>query len=419
MWRSLSLSLLVPLVVLTPAVTRAADDEPVIQDKKLSEWIEMLRGEQAKADRGAALGALGSAAAHPDAWKFQIVRRSAGVLAVSLVPSQHSPKVFPALLDALQNDPEESVRRGAALSLGRLGAKVHDDNDKLARKINLSDVRDGLAGVLRADKSAKVREACAKSLGQLQEDSTRTVPALVVALKDPDGSVQATAADAVRQFGKSIPVRDALPQIEAALKDPKTNTLARVRLAIAIGIAGRPPATPIDNQALIDVLNEGATPEELRLVVVETLGLLGNRNAVDSLTKVLGAEKSSLELRRACLAALDNFGAAAKPALPQLRKGLRDKDKFIRTLSMHVIGRLGRELGPEGKEVVKELLEIISDPVYEVRVAAIETLGNLGADALGDELPEVLKRLEKLSKDGQKGVREAAEDARKKLKQTP
>src|SRR5262249_4632944 len=162
MWRSLSLSLLVPLVLLTPAAARAADDEPVIQDKKLSEWLERLRGEQAKADRGAALGVLGSAAAHPDAWKFQVVRRSAGVLAVSLVPSQHSPKVFPALLDALQND-EESVRRGAALSLGRLGAKVHDDNDKLSRKINLTEVRDGLGGGLRRDKSAKVREACAQA----------------------------------------------------------------------------------------------------------------------------------------------------------------------------------------------------------------------------------------------------------------
>src|SRR5262249_22601853 len=124
-------------------------------------------------------------------------------------------------------------------------------------------------------------------------------------------------------------------------------------------------------------------------------------------------------LRRACLTALDNFGAAARPALPQLRLGLRDKDKFIRTLSMHVIGRLGRDLGPEGKEIVKELLKITGDPGFEVRVAAIATLGNPGPDALGDELPAVLERLAELTKDTQRGVREAAEDARKKLKQTP
>ena len=419
MWRSLSLSLLVPLALLTPSAARAADDEPSIQNRPLSEWLEMLRGDKGRAERETALLALGSPAAHPDVWKQQARLREAGLLAVSLIGPQRSPKVFPALLAALHDDPEESIRRGAALSLGRLGAKVHDDNEKGARKISLDDVRGGLTVALGQDKSPKVRETTAWALGQLLEEPGSSVPALVAALKDPDPATQAAAADSVRRFGQSIAARDALPQLEAALKNPKTNTLARVRVAITIGIIGRQPATTVDNKVLLEVLNDGSSPEELRIAIIETLGRLGNANAVDALTRVLGADKSSLDLRRACLTALDNFGAAARPALPQLRLGLRDKDKFIRTLSMHVIGRLGRDLGPEGKEIVKELLKITGDPVFEVRVAAIETLGNLGADALGDELPDVLKRLDELTKDTQRGVREAAEDARKKLKQTP
>jgi HEAT repeat protein len=418
MWRPLSLSLLVPLVLLTPPTARAADDDPVFQNRPLSEWIEMLRGDRARADRETALLALGSPAAHANAWKHQARLREAGLLGVSLIGPQRSPKVFPALLAALQDDPEESIRRGAAQSLGRLGAKVHDENPNRSRKISLDEVRRGLAAGLK-DKSPKVREACAGALGQLLEEPASTVPDLVAALKDPDGATQAAAADSVRRFGNLFAARDALPQLEAALKDPKTNTLARVRLAITIGIIGRQPATTVNTKVLLDVLNEEATPEDLRLAIIETLGRLGDRNAVDALTKMLGDKNASLELRRACLTALDNFGAAARPALPQLRKCLHDKDKFIRTQSMHVIGHLGRDLGPEGKEIVKELLKITGEPVFEVRVAAIETLGNLGADALGDELTAVLDRLAELTKDTQRGVREAAEEARKKLKQTP
>jgi HEAT repeat protein len=428
MWRRLSLSLLLPLALLTPSAARAADDEPVIQNKTLSEWLEMLKGDKARADRDTALFALGSAAAHPGAWKHQARLREAGLLAVSLIGPQKSPKVLPALLDALHNDSDESIRRGAAQSLGRLGAKVHEDNASASRKINLADVRDGLAVGLDKDKSPKVREACARALGLLLEEPGRTVPELAAALKDPDGATQAAAADSVRRFSESklLAPREALPQLEAALKDPKTNTLARVRLAITIGMIGQQPATSVNPKVLIDVLNEEGTPEELRVAIVETLGRLGpalvregDRGAVEALTKVLGDTKSALEMRRACLGALDNFGAAARPALPLLGKGLKDKDKFVRTLSMHVIGHLGRDLGPEGKEIVKELLKITGEAAFEVRVSAIETLGNLGADALGDELPAVLDRLTELTKDTQRGVREAAEEARKKLKQTP
>jgi HEAT repeat protein len=258
----------------------------------------------------------------------------------------------------------------------------------------------------------------------MEEDPTNSVPALVAALKDPDGAVQAAAADSARIFGTKLTTREALPQLESALRDPKTNTLARARIAITIGIVGRPdlkrpPDPTVSNKALLDVLGAEETPEDVRVAAIEALARLGNPNAVDALAKVLGDKKSSLELRRACLAALDNFGAAARPALPLLREGLKDKDKFVRTLSMHVIGHLGRDLGPDGKAIVKELLNITGEAAFEVRVAAIETLGNLGADALGDELPDVLKRLDELTKDTQRGVREAAEDARKKLKQTP
>jgi len=54
--------------------------------------------------------------------------------------------------------------------------------------------------------------------------------------------------------------------------------------------------------------------------------------------------------------------------------------------------------------------------VIEVRVAVLETFGNLGADALGAEAKVVVDRVTELSKSGRKEVREAADNALKKLK---
>jgi HEAT repeat protein len=419
MGRFLSLSLLVPLILLTPSAVRAADDDPVLQFKRLSEWIELLRGEQGQTTRQTLLQALGCAASHPKVWhSWLLQRREAGLLAVSLIGPQKSPNVFPALLGALRNDPEENIRRGAALSLGRLGKKVHDDNKEMrGTSIKLTEVRNGLVEALRADKSPKVREACARSLGQLQEDATEAIPALVHALKDADENTQAAAGEALRVLGLTITIRDKLPELEEALKNPKTNTLARVQIAVTLGLIGRSVA--VDNRGLREVLKDAKTPGELRVAVAETLGTLGSSSAVEDLTAVLAAKDSSQALRHACLVALDSFGTDAKPALPELKKGLNDKDKFIRTQSMHVIGRIGKELGPESKEIVKELLKITNDPIFEVRLAAIETLGNLGAEAMSDALPMVLERLTELAKDGQRTIRDAAEDAKKKLKPAP
>jgi HEAT repeat protein len=412
MWRFLSLSLLVPLVLLAPSTARAADDEPSLQGKKLSEWIVLLRGDKAQTDRQTLLHALGCSASHPEAWKSQIRLREAGVIAVAIIGPQKSRDVFPALLGALRNDADESIRRLAAYHLGRLGAKVHEDNtEKPSMAIKLDDV-----AALSNDKSPKVREASARSLGQLKEDAKEAVPKLVAALQDPHEGTQAAAAEALRILGKSLYVRDALPQLEAALKNPKTNTIARVQIVITMGIIG-PEANA---KVLGDVLKDPAAPNELRIAVAETLGQLVKLDSVADLKAVLAVKDGTpLELRRACVAALDKFGPDAKPALEELMKGMHDKDKYMRTLSMHAIGRIGKYLGSDSKAVVKDLLTICNDPILEVRIAAIETLGNLGADAIGDDLPAVQNKLTELGKDSQRGVRDAAADAMKKLKPAP
>jgi HEAT repeat protein len=55
----------------------------------------------------------------------------------------------------------------------------------------------------------------------------------------------------------------------------------------------------------------------------------------------------------------------------------------------------------------------------EVRVAAVETLASLGPEALGPDLEAVRDKLRLATRDSQKTVRAAAEDALKKLRPAP
>ena len=129
----------------------------------------------------------------------------------------------------------------------------------------------------------------------------------------------------------------------------------------------------------------------------------------------LTAKDTDLGLRRACAESLDQMGVDARPALSALRTALKDDDQFVRSLSLHAISRMGKELGEDRKAAVLGVLTCMDDNVLEVRVAAIEALGNLGTEGLGDQSRAVILRLTEAKRDPQKAIGAAAEVALKKL----
>jgi HEAT repeat protein len=412
-----------PLALLTVVSVGGAraDDEPEVRGRKASEWLEMLRGEQAEKNRHVALLGLGVAASVPAVWQPGMVQqRRAALIALELIGPVKSRQVYPALLTTLKDDPEEKIREGAAMALGRLGGRAveeakeaylrNPDGDR-KKTLPLSDVRDGLATALRGDKSPRVREACAGSLGKLEWSAHNAVPALAHALKDDSDQVRAAAVEALRRIGDEA--GEALPALQDVLKDDKADALLRSLAAQAIGRLGKD--ADVDVALLLKVWHDPAAPSDVRADVADALGLLNRTAAASDLGAEMANAKNDVKVRRAAARNLDTFEGDAKPAIAQLRAALKDNDKFIRSLAMHTLGKCGRDLGDERRAVVKDLVAAIGDRVLEVRVTAIDTLAVLGPDGLGEDLPAVVERLTAAKSDGQKAVREAAGEALKKL----
>ncbi len=403
------------------APAHGQDDDPPLQGKRLSEWLVLLRGENEAPLRDKTLVVLGGTA-RPLVQELLYRNRLRGLIATGLIGPLKSRKVFPALLDALRDDPDPRIRSGAAQALGRTAPKAKEKQQRL------TEVRDGLITALRTDKAASVRSASATALGVFESDKERdfhlvfeltpALPVLVAALKDSSAEVSSSAAETIRRLGPDA--RDVVLDLSKVLEDPKADPLTRATLAKALGPIGTPESLAA-LPTMKAVLKDGQAPLDVRRAVAESLGKMGKDVAetVPLLGELLTAAGSPVELRRSVAGALDELAAEAKPAVPALKKALKDEDKFVRCLAMHCLGQIGKDLGADTKDVVTALLGALDDRVIEVRVAALETLANMGQEALGGDARIVEERMDKMTRDGLKEVRAAAENALKKLKMTP
>ena len=367
------------------ATVRAEEEDPSFRGKKLSTWIELLQNGKTYDDR------------------------LLGLLALQSIGPNKSRKVTSALIAAVRENSEVKIRAGAARALGRFAARAHEDED-----VPINKIRDALAATLRTDKTPAVRKAAATALGEMKGRAVGAVDVLATALKDPDASVRTEAASALRNIGKHAD--DALAELQATLKNAKLERLTRIHCARAIGLIGAPQASPAV-PTLKEVLADSKNDSELRRACAAALGDLGKNGSegVPALAAALTSKDSDTLLRRAAAEALDQIGAEARPALPALKTALKDDDQFVRSLSLHALSRMGKELGDDRKEVVVGMLAAMDDNVLEVRVAAIEGLGHLGTDVLGEQSMLVVNKLADAARDPRKAVSEAARVALKKL----
>jgi HEAT repeat protein len=397
-----------------PSAVQAQGGDPVVRDRKLSEWLVDLRGEKDVRTRLVAPMVLGAPGTHPNLWLAQTNRRKAGLLAAELAGSEHRP-VLPAIIEALRDDPDDSLRAAAALTLGRLAARPKADPELFITPTS------ALLGALKNDRAARVREASAEALGRMTAVPgvvLDVVPALAAALKDPAPEPRRGAAEALRRWGKAA--QPALEALQETLRSADNSPATRVLAARAITAVGHPEAVAA-LPALKEVVSDARAPVDVRVAAAETIGALGPDVAAVAplLGELLGSAETPTPLRQELAATLGKFGPGAKPAVPALKKAARDPDKYVRTHALYAFSKIGKDLGDEVGPVTKLLLESLSDPMLEVRLAAIETLGRLGPDTLGGNAEEVRRRLMEYTKDPIQEVRDAAEAALVRLRPAP
>jgi HEAT repeat protein len=170
---------------------------------------------------------------------------------------------------------------------------------------------------------------------------------------------------------------------------------------------------------LLQTVQDAKMPLELRLPAANAISMMGGEaggRIAEKLGLLLIDEGTPKDLKIAVSIALDSQESFAYPAWKSMVTALKDRDAAVRSIILHCLGNIGAKLQKDFKVVQAAVLGCVNDSALEVRLAAVETLGRWGPELSDDE---VLKKVESLTKDTAKEMRETAATVLKRLKSTP
>lgn len=375
----------------------AFQEEPVFQGKKFAEWEALLKV-NSDYDKLS------------DAEKEKSSRsRRAGLIALELMANSLDKRILPAMVLVLKNDPDEKLRETAALSLMRVALKM-------AEKTKSSSARqyaaEALKETLEKDKSIRVKEIAASSLGKIVPESAPAIPILVLAIKQKDTGLRVAAADALRRLGPEA--KGAAPDLRALALDATADIISKSFAFLALGNLKDVESIP----ALLQTVQDAKMPLELRLPAANAISMMGGEAGgafSEKLGLLLVDESTPKDLKIALSITLDSQESFAYPAWKSMVPALKDRDAAVRSIILHCLGNIGAKLQKDFKVVQVAVLACVNDSALEVRLAAVETLGRWGPELADDE---VVKKIEGLTKDTAKEMRETAANVLKRLKGT-
>jgi HEAT repeat protein len=298
--------------------------------------------------------------------------RTAAMNAIDWGIGPKAKSAIPALVKMLGEDvarASPSRYDDAANALGRIGAEAVP----------------ALTAVLKdKDKAADVRYQAARALEYMGRSARAGLPAIEVAMKDPDQDIALQAASAYVMAGGDMD--KALPIFQELLKDKSSTVVFKTaekleRLAVCSTRAR--DAAP----ALISLLKHNDS--KVRYAAADALGRMGPaaRPAVPAIAELLKTAGPHEQFH--VFYAIENLGPDAKEALPALLELLKNFDD---TLESRNIFRVVGSLGPHAKPAVPVLVELLKRSKFYSAQEVIGTLGQIGPDAR-EAVPEIINRL--------------------------
>ena len=256
------------------------------------------------------------------------------------------------------------------------------------------------------DDDSRVRRSAADALGHIGPKASKSIPALVRLFDDIDASVAAAATEAVGLMGSRA--SRALPDLNEMLlhKDDRV----RVAAATSIGMLG---SRASKSAALLGAQLHDENPE-VRASSAQSLGQMGARASDQSSQLVQTLNDVDARVRDAASDALVNIGKdAVAPLISSLTKG---EPIFLQAV-VDTLGKLGTvavpqlierlhksnvpilvrrysalalaRIGTTDKRVIPALIESLDDVEPDVRISAIDALGQIGP-AAGAAIPKII-----------------------------
>lgn len=331
-------------------------------------------------ETAAALAAIGTGPELAQALTDGDARRRAGA---AQALAQMTPPFAPAAASvrhALAGEKDTQARAALLAALPRLGVPPAEciplllpaalAEDQALRHAALNAILS--APVLRAaalpklaeklkDSDRATRERAARALGRFGPDAAPVLPALLAATRSSADTP--VFAEALAQIGPA-----ALPTLLAALQTGRPEESAWVLRALR-GFGA--PAVPVLTEALRH------EKPAVRAAAASALGAMG-RDAVDAVLPLFVlTEDASADVQAAALRALGAQKADAARLKPLLQKALESPHPDVRKAGAAGLAAVGgaSQLG------VRALLDLFADQDPAGRTAAVQALGQLGAQA--------------------------------------
>jgi len=203
-----------------------------------------------------------------------------------------------------------------------------------------------------------------------------TVTELIAAVNSSDESARLVAIDRLGLMREKA--ADAVPLLAAALKD--SSAVVRAHAAKALGDIGTPATSVVPELMTLTADKDNVVRRE----AIESIGRIHPDAEVSVPLFIKLIESSDPEARHAATTALTDQG---KAAVPFLTKALSNEKATY--WACIILGHIG----PDAKDAVPALTELIDDKRSEVRREAILALANIG-DASAPAIPQILKALD-------------------------